>query len=132
MNVVNLIGRLGADPEVRHTTSGTQVANMRVATDGWANGEKQTEWHRVVCFGKTAEAAGSYLTKGSGVGIEGRIQTRKWQNKEGQDQYTTEIVAHRVHFVGGKSDRSAQPQQAQRQAPPKQEPTEDFDDDIPF
>ena len=107
VNKVILIGNLGKDPEVRYLPSGDAVANISVATtDTWKDksGEKQehTEWHRVAFFGKTAEIAGEYLKKGSPVYIEGRIRTRKWQDKEGNDKYSTEIVADRMQLLGGR------------------------------
>src|ERR671916_1569020 len=107
VNKVILIGNLGADPETRYLPSGDAVTNIRIATtDTWKdkNGEKQehTEWHRVAFFGKTAEIAGEYLKKGSPVYIEGRIRTRKWQDKEGQERYSTEIVADRMQLLGGR------------------------------
>lgn len=108
VNKVILIGNLGADPEVRYMPSGDAVANLRIATtDTWKDkgGEKQerTEWHRVSFFGRQAEICGEYLKKGSSVYIEGSLQTRKWQNKEGQDQYTTEIRGDRMQMLGGRS-----------------------------
>jgi len=107
VNKVILIGNLGADPETRFLPSGDAVANIRIATtDTWKDksGEKQehTEWHRVSFFGKLAEIAGEYLKKGSPVYIEGRIRTRKWQDKEGQDRYSTEIVADRMQLLGSR------------------------------
>ena len=108
VNKVTLIGHLGADPEVRHTASGTQVTNIRLATtDSWTDkqsGERQerTEWHRVVLFGRTAEVAGEYLRKGRQVYVEGRIQTRKWQDNEGNDRYTTEVVGNEMRMLGGR------------------------------
>jgi single-strand DNA-binding protein len=112
VNKAILIGNLGADPEVRSTSSGDAVANIRLATAfTWKdkNGEKQerTEWHRVVFFGKTAEIAGEYLKKGSLVYIEGHLQTRKWQDKDGQDRYTTEIIADRLHMLRSGKDEPA-------------------------
>ncbi len=107
VNKVILIGNLGADPETRFLPSGDAVANIRIATtDNWKDksGDKQehTEWHRVSFFGKLAEIAGEYLKKGSPVYIEGRIRTRKWQDKEGQDRYSTEIVADRMQLLGSR------------------------------
>ena len=107
VNKVILIGNLGADPETRYLPSGDAVTNIRLATtDTWKDksGEKQehTEWHRVAFFGKLAEIAGEYLKKGSPCYIEGRIRTRKWQDKEGQDRYSTEIVADRMQLLGGR------------------------------
>lgn len=108
VNKVILIGNLGADPEVRYMPSGGAVANLRLATsEQWKDkntGESQerTEWHRVVMFGRLGEIAGEYLKKGAKIYVEGRIQTRKWQNKEGQDQYTTEIVANDMQMLDGR------------------------------
>ena len=112
VNKVILIGNLGRDPEIRYMPSGDAMANMSLATtENWKdkNGEKQekTEWHRIVMFGKVAEIAGEYLKKGSPVYFEGRIQTRKWTDKEGQDKYTTEVVADRMQMLGSRSGGSA-------------------------
>ena len=111
INKVILIGNLGADPETRYLPSGDAVTNIRIATtDTWKdkNGEKQEhiEWHRIAFFGKLAEIAGEYLKKGAPVYIEGRIRTRKWQDKEGQDRYSTEIVADRMQMLGGRGGGS--------------------------
>jgi single-strand DNA-binding protein len=108
VNKVILIGNLGKDPEVRYMPSGDAITNITLATtDSWKdkNGEKQerTEWHRVAFFSKLAEIAGEYLKKGSQVYVEGRLQTRKWQDKDGQDRYTTEIVADRMQMLGSRS-----------------------------
>ena len=108
VNKAILIGNLGKDPEVRYMPSGEAIANITLATtDTWKDksGEKQerTEWHRVSFFGRQAEVVGEYLKKGSQIYVEGRIQTRKWQDKEGQDRYTTEIVADRMQMLGSKS-----------------------------
>ena len=105
VNKVILIGNLGADPETRYLPSGDAVTNIRIATtEAWKDkgGEKQehTEWHRIAFFGKQAEIAGEYLKKGSPVYVEGRIRTRKWQDKDGQDRYSTEIVADRMQLLG--------------------------------
>ncbi len=154
INKVILIGNLGADPEVRYMPSGGAVANVRLATtDSWKDrqsGEQQerTEWHRVVFFGRLGEIAGEYLRKGSKVYVEGRLQTRKWQGQDGQDRYSTEIVANDMQMLdsrGGTADFAGDSSsQARRddwsQAPkPKPQPepamagpTNDFDDDIPF
>jgi single-strand DNA-binding protein len=107
VNKVILIGNLGADPEVRYMPSGDAITNIRLATtETWKdkNGEKQekTEWHRVTFYRKLAEIAGEYLKKGSQVYVEGRLETRKWQDKEGQDRYTTEIVADRMQMLGSR------------------------------
>ena len=107
VNKVIILGRLGQDPEVRATASGTTVANINVATNELgaqdASGQRQinTEWHRCVLFGKTAELAQQYLSKGSQVYLEGRLQTRKWQDQSGNDRYSTEIVVNEMQFVGG-------------------------------
>jgi single-strand DNA-binding protein len=111
VNKAILVGNLGKDPEVRYMPSGEAIANITLATtDTWKDksGEKQerTEWHRVSFFGRQAEVVGEYLKKGSQIYVEGRIQTRKWQDKEGQDRYTTEIVADRMQMLGGKSSGS--------------------------
>jgi len=110
LNKVTLIGRLGADPEARFTQDGTCVCNLRIATtEQWKDkqGQKQekTEWHKIVMWGRLGEIANQYLTKGSLVYIDGKIETRKWQNKDGQDQYTTEIRATEMKMLGG-NDRS--------------------------
>jgi single-strand DNA-binding protein len=146
VNKVILIGNLGADPEVRYLPSGDAVTNIRLATsETWKdkNGEKQerTEWHRVAFFGKLAEIAGEYLKKGSQVYVEGSLRTRKWQDKEGQDRYTTEIVAERMQMLGPRgggafeaTDREstgAPPSPARAKASSGSS-FDDFEDDIPF
>jgi len=110
MNKAILVGRLGADPELRYTPSQQPVANFHIATDERRTdkaGQKQerTEWHRIVVWGKQGELCKEYLTKGRAVLVEGRIQTRKWQDKQGETRYTTEILAERVQFL----DASARP-----------------------
>ena len=105
LNKVMLIATLGKDPEVRYTTSGTAVASFSVATNEKfknRNGEweERTEWHNIILWGRLAEIAGEYLTKGKPVYLEGRLQTRKWQDREGKDRYTTEIVAERMQMLG--------------------------------
>jgi single-strand DNA-binding protein len=141
VNKVILIGNLGKDPEVRYMPNGQAVANVTIATsETWkdkTSGEQkeQTEWHRVVFFRRLAEIAGEYLKKGSKVYIEGRLQTRKWQNKEGQDQYTTEIVANEMQMLdskGGSSNYSSQPPEMDTASEPRMAAAGDFDDDIPF
>ncbi|AHE99216.1 single-stranded DNA-binding protein [Thioalkalivibrio paradoxus] len=108
VNKVILLGNLGADPEKRETPSGLTITNLRIATsEQWTDkqtGEKRenTEWHRVVLFGRLGDIAADYLSKGSQVYIEGRIQTRKWQGQDGQDRYTTEIVASEMQLLGGR------------------------------
>lgn len=122
VNRVTLLGRLGQDPDIRTTASGTQIANLNIATteigakDQQGNRQEHTEWHRCTAFGRTAEVAGQYLQKGSQVYIEGRLQTRKWQDQNGQDRYTTEIVVNEMQFIGGRSD-SAGSNQSFGQAP---------------
>lgn len=159
LNKVELIGNLGADPELRYLQNGGAVANLNIATsESWKDkttGEKKekTEWHRVVIFGKLAEVAGEYLRKGSKVFIEGGLRTRKWQDQAGVERYTTEInvgmngrmlmLSHandnsqgggqqqqRQQFSGG--GQQQRPQGGQQQKPPANEPPMDFDDDIPF
>lgn len=108
VNKVILVGNLGRDPEVRRMPSGDAMVNLSIATtDTWKDkgGERQekTEWHRVVMFGRVAEVAGEYLKKGSQAYFEGRLQTRKWTDKEGQDKYTTEVVADRMQMLGSRS-----------------------------
>lgn len=106
INKVILIGNLGADPETRNTQSGTTISNLRIATtervkkgNDW---EDHTEWHRVVCFGRTAENAARFLRKGRQVFVEGRIRTRKWTDKDGQDRWSTEVIADNVRFLGSR------------------------------
>jgi single-strand DNA-binding protein len=145
VNRVILIGNLGADPETRYLPSGDAVTNIRIATtDTWKDksGEKQehTEWHRVAFFGKLAEIAGEYLKKGSPVYVEGRIRTRKWQDKEGQERYSTEIVADRMQLLGarggGAESTSREPAAAMAgtaKGPAKKGGGfDEMDDDIPF
>ena len=132
VNKVILVGNLGADPETRYMPSGDAVTNIRLATtDRYkdkASGEQKetTEWHRVAFFGKLAEIAGEYLKKGSSCYIEGRIKTRKWQDKDGKDVYSTEIVAEQMQMLGGKPQGERQQNKAGSSS--------DFDSgaDIPF
>jgi single-strand DNA-binding protein len=147
INKVILIGNLGRDPETRYTTDGAAVTNVTLATtDMWKDkgGEKQerTEWHRVVFFGRLAEIASEYLKKGSPVYVEGRLQTRKWTDKEGQEKYTTEIVASDMKMLGSRSGGS-EPMSRERepaaatsggggQAKKGGGAFDDMDDDIPF
>lgn len=143
VNKVILVGNLGRDPEVRYSPNGGAVANITVATsDSWKDkntGEQQekTEWHRVVFFRRLAEIAGEYLKKGSKVYIEGKLQTRKWQDKDGNDRYTTEIVANEMQMLdsrGGGSTEYNQGSSGGFSQPQASEPVPagDFDDDIPF
>ena len=144
VNRVILIGNLGADPETRYMPSGDAVTNIRLATtDRYkdkSSGEQKeaTEWHRVAFFGKLAEIAGEYLKKGSSCYIEGKIRTRKWQDKDGKDVYSTEIVADIMQMLGGRTGGDASagrgaeraPNQGRQQAP--KSGFEDMDDDIQF
>ena len=139
VNIAIVVGNLGKDPEVRFTQSGRAVANFPIATsESWTgqdgSPQERTEWHNIVVWGKQAESCGQYLAKGRQVFVQGRIQTRKWTDQNGQDRYTTEIVAQRVQFLGGGGGaRVAQEPQEQGfgqssssfQSPP-------IDDDIPF
>lgn len=110
VNKVILIGRLGKDPEIRYTPSGTAVANLSLATSFKPkDGEEKTEWHRCVAFGRTAEVCGEYLHKGSQVYIEGRLQTRDWEDKEGNKRYTTEVLVERMQMLGSRADREPVP-----------------------
>jgi single-strand DNA-binding protein len=138
VNKVILIGNLGRDPELRYTQTGQPVANFTVATnENWTGRdgkrEERTEWHRVVAWGKTAELCAQYLSKGRTVYLEGRIQTREWEDKEGQKRQTTEIVAQTVQFLGGPGggQRGAAPQ-GPGGPPASSEPPPGGDDDIPF
>lgn len=141
INKVILIGRLGKDPEIRYSQTGSAVANITLATsESWkdkGSGEKQerTEWHRVVFFDRLAEIAGEYLRKGAQIYVEGRLQTRKWQDKEGKDRYTTEVMAREMKMLGSKGEGSSSsaghdagdgfddpaPQQQQRTQRPQQQ-----------
>jgi single-strand DNA-binding protein len=166
INKVIIVGNLGKDPEVRYSANGAAIANLTIATsEQWTDkqsGQKQekTEWHRVVMFNRLGEIAGEYLKKGSQVYIEGKLQTRKWQDNTGQDRYTTEIVANEMQMLGSRSggaadfnpnqngggfgggqQQSSAPAQSRGGAAPQQSgggaPSgggnfDDFDDDIPF
>jgi len=134
VNKVILVGNLGNDPEVRYANNGAAIANLSIATsESWKDrntGEQQekTEWHRVVMFNRLGEIAGEYLRKGSKVYIEGKLQTRKWQDQSGQDRYTTEIVANEMQMLDSRGDNVSQGGGGYQAAPP----ANDFDDDIPF
>ena len=158
INKVILIGNLGKDPEMRYMPSGDPIANVSIATtevfkDRDGIKQERTEWHRVVFFGKLAEIVGQYLKKGRSVYVEGRIQTRKWQDQSGQDRYSTEIIANEMKMLGGRGDdtssapfpgnmpeTSAAPSSAVKPvrspaastATPQPSLEQDFDDDIPF
>lgn len=139
INRVILVGHLGQDPEIKSMPSGSAVANASIATsDQWKDKQSgemrdRTEWHRVVFFNRLAEIVGQYLRKGSQVYVEGRLQTRKWQDQNGNDRYTTEIVASEMQMLGGKdnADGSAGAP-AQNQAPQQAAAADAFDDDVPF
>ncbi len=164
INKVILIGNLGRDPEVRYAPSGAAICNVTIATSrNWkdkSTGDKveETEWHRVVFYDRLAEIAGEYLKKGRPVYVEGRLKTRKWQNKEGQDVYTTEVIADSMQLLGGRdgasggsgdsssaSGRDERSESPKRSTPPSKPETSeedaalmaagsfaDMDDDIPF
>ncbi|MCP3663735.1 MAG: single-stranded DNA-binding protein [Gammaproteobacteria bacterium] len=141
INKVILIGNLGGDPEIRYMPNGNAVANVTVATsESWKDkntGESQerTEWHRVVFFRRLAEIVGEYLKKGSKVYIEGKLQTRKWQDKDGNDRYTTEIVANEMQMLdsrGGGAPMGGGGDKPSTSAPAPAPAGGDFDDDIPF
>lgn len=151
INKVILIGNLGNDPDVRYTSGGSPIANVSLATsESWRDKEtgdqqERTEWHRIVFFGRVAEIVSEYLRKGSKIYVEGRLQTRKWQDRDGNDRYTTEIVANEMQMLdsrGGAGEDfagAAGPprRQAQASAPRRQENSpgdsgEFVDDDIPF
>lgn len=152
VNKVILVGNLGRDPEVRYSPNGSAVANVTLATsESWkdkTSGEKQekTEWHRIVFFGRLAEIAGEYLKKGAQIYVEGRLQTRKWQDKDGHERYTTEIVANEMQMLGSRGGAGVPNNDSFNQDQPAEnaggagakKPAAaaagggDFDDDIPF
>jgi len=141
VNKAILIGRCGKDPETRYMTNGDAVTNVSIATsETWKDksGEKQekTEWHNLTFYKRLAEIVGEYVKKGSEIYVEGKIQTRKWQDKEGKDRYTTEIICHEMKMIGGKGNQSQQTEQpsnddAKPQTKSSGNPN-DFPDDIPF
>jgi len=148
VNKAIIIGRLGRDPEIRYSAEGTAMANLSVATTysrtdrGTGQRTEETEWHRIVLFGRQAEVAGEYLRKGSQIYVEGRLRTRKWTDQSGQERYTTEIVAQQMQMLGSR-DSSAPQQQSggyaqqsqSTQRPAQQQGNETFseaEDDIPF
>ena len=145
VNKVILIGNLGRDPETRYMPDGAAITNVSLATtfvwNDKQSGEKkeETEWHRIVFRGRLAEVAGEYLKKGSQVYVEGRLRTRKWQDKEGQDRYTTEVVADTMKMLGsrpggGEPREAAEPKAEAKPAPAKKPAGkfDDLEDDIPF
>jgi single-strand DNA-binding protein len=140
INKVILVGNLGADPETRYMPSGSAVTNLSVATsESWKDkqtGEQKerTEWHKVAMFNRLAEIAAEYLRKGSQVYIEGKLRTRKWQDRDGNDRWTTEIIADEMQMLGGRGGGGSAPMSSGGPGPssPPPQPTDDFEDDIPF
>jgi single-strand DNA-binding protein len=146
VNKVILLGRLGQNPEVRQTQTGTTVATLSLATNEIVKEETQTEWHRVIVFGKAAETIQQYSKKGDQLFIEGRIRTSKWQDKEGKDKYSTEIICNQFQFIGGGRQSSQNTNHPTPEAnnnfgsekpntanmPSFEELSSDFNDDIPF
>ncbi len=157
INKVIIVGNLGNDPDLRYSGDGKAIANLSIATsEMWKDkntGEQQqrTEWHRVVFFGRTAEVCGEYLQKGSMVFVEGKLQTRKWQDQNGNDRYSTEVMGNEMQMLGGTKEKSAPPQdyrghsgsnqgnpasqapaatQSRQNSAPQ--PSNEFDDDIPY
>ena len=146
INKVILVGNLGQDPDTRYMPSGSAVTNVTIATnESWkdkATGEQKdrTEWHKVAMFGRLAEIAAEYLRKGSQVYIEGKLRTRKWQDKDGHERYTTEVIADEMQMLGGRGGASGggggggsyQRNDGPPSSPPPAGSPDDFDDDIPF
>ena len=140
INKVILVGNLGADPETRYMPSGSAVTNLSVATsESWKDkqtGEQKdrTEWHKVAMFNRLAEIAAEYLRKGSQVYIEGKLRTRKWQDRDGNDRWTTEIIADEMQMLGGRGGGGSAPMSSEPRSSgaPSQPGPDDFDDDIPF
>ena len=149
VNKVIVLGNLGRDPETRYLPDGKEVCNFSIATTSYwtdkASGEKKedTEWHRITCYGRVAEIAGKYLEKGKPVYVEGKLKTRKWQDKEGVDRYTTEIIADTIQLLGSSNGSGGRPPaEGSRQRPAQQAAAggegrkpgmfDDMEDDIPF
>ena len=137
VNKVILVGNLGRDPEVRYTRNGTAVATLNIATtETWTdkNGQRQdrTEWHRVVAWSKLAEIAKEYLSKGRQVYIEGKLQTRSWDDRDGNKRYTTEVKADQMLMLGGRGEGGAKEEQEPPPGPEVEEPFEATEDDVPF
>ncbi len=137
VNKVILVGHLGADPEMRYTGNGVPVANLRLATsESWkgkdGQKEERTEWHRVVVWSKLAELAGQYLTKGRQIYVEGRLQTRSWDDKDGNKRYTTEVVANNIQFLGSRDGAGTGKDMPPDLPPPPDMSGPGSDDDIPF
>jgi len=137
LNQVQLIGRLGADPDVKYSASGAAIANLSLATgEVWKDkqtGEKKerTEWHRITFFGRQGEVCGEYLKKGSQVYVSGKLQTRKWQDKDGNDRYTTEVIGNNMIMLGGRGD-AAPAQGGFRDKPKPEGESNATEEDIPF
>tara|TARA_B000000532_G_scaffold181394_1_gene147721 strand:- start:282 stop:701 length:420 start_codon:yes stop_codon:yes gene_type:complete len=135
VNKVLIIGNLGSDPEVKYTKAGDPVANLSIATsESWKDKnsgdlQEKVEWHRVVMFSRLAEIAEQYLKKGSKVFVEGKLQTRKWQDQEGKDRYTTEVVAKEMTMLDSRSTSQAQENSPKVES---EKPKDDFEEDIPF
>jgi single-strand DNA-binding protein len=135
VNKVLIIGNLGSDPEIKYTKAGDPVANLSIATsESWKDKnsgdlQEKVEWHRVVMFSRLAEIAEQYLKKGSKVFVEGKLQTRKWQDQEGKDRYTTEVVAKEMTMLDSRSTSQAQENSSKVES---EKPKDDFEEDIPF
>ncbi|MAL53017.1 MAG: single-stranded DNA-binding protein [Pseudomonadota bacterium] len=135
VNKVLIIGNLGSDPEIKYTKAGDPVANLSIATsESWKDKnsgdlQEKVEWHRVVMFSRLAEIAEQYLKKGSKVFVEGKLQTRKWQDQEGKDRYTTEVVAKEMTMLDSRSTSQAQENSPKVES---EKPKDDFEEDIPF
>ena len=135
VNKVLIIGNLGSDPEIKYTKAGDPVANLSIATsESWKDKnsgdlQEKVEWHRVVMFSRLAEIAEQYLKKGSKVFVEGKLQTRKWQDQEGKDRYTTEVVAKEMTMLDSRSTSQAQEKSPKVES---EKPKDDFEEDIPF
>lgn len=141
INKVIILGRVGKDPEVRYTAEGKAVANLSIATSYGRGDREKTEWHRITAWEKTAEVIEQWVRKGNRLYVEGELQTRKWQDKDGQDRYTTEIVARKVELIDFNNDEErdtvsqhakSSDAKAARAAKPTQGSIADMDDDIPF
>ena len=137
INKVILVGNLGQDPETRHIQSGGAVTNISIATsEQWkdkktGDQKERTEWHKVAFFGRLAEIAAEYLSKGSQVYVEGKLRTRKWQDREGNDRWTTEVIADELQMLGGPSQQGEKRVKGSDMKPPRDVP-DVYDDDIPF
>ena len=148
VNKVILVGNLGNDPEVRYMPNGDAVANLSIATsESWKDKhgvpQEKTEWHKLTAYRKLAEIIGEYVKKGSRLYVEGKLQTRKWQDQQGNDRYTTEVIINEMQMLGGNENKGTgsapqqqkapAPQSAQQKAPaPMAKPDFDFDSDVPF